>query len=514
MVYGEALRGIEEPGSGDHPNRPLGSRMRSRMGKTILLASGGVAQAASMIGMFAALSRILNVEGYAAYRQALLVYTTVTPLLALGLPQAIYYFMPLQRDRARGVLVENILLLLAMGAVFLVAVGLGADRWIAELLGNDGLRLGVLLVAVHTLFALPIMSVPACLMAQDRVGAIPIFNVLSRGLVVAVVIGLAVWKGTFIAAILGLAVSSAIVFVPALALMLDATTGTDWVPRRSGFRRQLAYSVPLGASGVVGILTLNLNQIIVSHMCTAEEFAIYSNGAIELPIVAILTASINGVLLPEFVDLIARNDRAQVVQIWQRAVLRALMLLVPIMVYFLWMAEPAMRFLFSARFEEAAEPFRILLLLLLMRCIPANLVFLAADRSRLVLLRGVVALILNVVVCWIAIGAFGHIGAAWALVFVMYLWSVPFTLTRSAHILGTSVRELFPWADSGRVIALAGVVGLLVAPVRMVSALSDAVSLVVFAALYFPLFYLGLKKSRLEGVPKIGDLVRGRIFTG
>ena len=46
------------------------------------------------------MARVLAKEDLAAYRQAFLAYETVTPLLALGVSQGMYYFLPAETQES------------------------------------------------------------------------------------------------------------------------------------------------------------------------------------------------------------------------------------------------------------------------------------------------------------------------------------------------------------------------------------------------------------------------------
>ena len=59
------------------------------------------------------------------------------------------------------------------------------------------------------------------------------------------------------------------------------------------------YAVPLGAASIVGATTLTIDRLLISWKYTAADFAVYRNGAFELPFFALFAASIFPVLLPE-----------------------------------------------------------------------------------------------------------------------------------------------------------------------------------------------------------------------
>ena len=111
----------------------------SRAVKVALLSVGEALSNLVQLVMFAVLARVLTVTDYATYRQAILALLFAMPLLQLGLPQALYYFLTRGGGRARAVLWENLILQFAMGAVFTLLLVLGGNQLLARGFHNPGL---------------------------------------------------------------------------------------------------------------------------------------------------------------------------------------------------------------------------------------------------------------------------------------------------------------------------------------------------------------------------------------
>ena len=97
--------------------------------KTLLLSFGKMLATLSSIGITAILTRTLSLDDYATHKQALLIYAMCAPVLMLGLPKALYFFLPGERDRQRSHLLNNMILLLTLGALFLGALSWGEARF-------------------------------------------------------------------------------------------------------------------------------------------------------------------------------------------------------------------------------------------------------------------------------------------------------------------------------------------------------------------------------------------------
>ena len=78
----------------------------------------------------------------------------------------------------------------------------------------------------------------------------------------------------------------------------------------------LLFSLPLAVSSVVGILNMNVDKLMVKYFYTIEQFAIFSNGAYELPVLQIFSGSLFTVMIPKLKSLKDENRLSDVVKTW------------------------------------------------------------------------------------------------------------------------------------------------------------------------------------------------------
>lgn len=432
-------------------------RVYSRTFKAGLLASGTFLTTCVGLASMAVLARVLSMRDYATYKQTMLAYAFAAPLLMLGLPKALYYFLPGEKHRARAILVENLLLLSAMGAVFSLFILLGGNKLLAWRFRNPNLAKTLLILAPYPLFMLPASALGACLMARDRVKQVAVFNVVSRVVMLAAVItGCLVWR-TPSAALIGTVLGAAIVFLPALRLMLASCREGSTRPKTSGMWSQLKYSVPLGVAGMIGAMRLNLDKLLVSSLCPPESFAVYVNGAVQIPLIGVVTGSVTAVLLPDMARAYREGDYAGVLAPWRRAATKCAMIILPVMVFLLVNAPAVIRTLFSAKYAESAVPFRVYLSLLPIRIATFGAVLLSTGRSGLMLLAQGTALMINLLLSLWLIGLLGYVGAAIGTVAATYAWSVPFHLICIKRVVHVPIHKLFFYLDIAKVLLAAAI---------------------------------------------------------
>ena len=142
-----------------------------------------------MLVIAAVLSRLLTKDDYATYRQSMLVFTIALPLLLLGLPQSLLYFIPKAPGESRTRVSEILLILIGVGAGFSIFLLAGGASFLATQFSNPALKETLIWLAAYPLLMLPIAAAPPCLIATDRVASAAIFVAASRlVLMVAVVV--------------------------------------------------------------------------------------------------------------------------------------------------------------------------------------------------------------------------------------------------------------------------------------------------------------------------------------
>ncbi|MBC8230813.1 oligosaccharide flippase family protein [bacterium] len=416
----------------------------NRTFKVAMLASGNFFVTLTGLVTAAVLSRVFTKGDYAVYKQTLLAYRFVAPILTLGLPQALFYFIPLNRKNSRSLLSSNFTLLFLMGLVFAISMLLGGNVLLANQFSNPALKKTLLIYAPYGFLALPATAIGACLIAFNRVKTLTIYNVLRQVVVfIVIVIPCLIWR-TPEAAITGAVIGVAIVLFPAIYMMYSSSSGTSWLPNRTNMWEQLKYSVPLGMAHIVGNLQVNIDKFIVSSMCSPEDFAIYVNGAVEIPLVGMITGSIISILIPEFVELYRNGEFSELVALWRRTMIKTSYLVFPVMVYLFIMSDEFIQTLFSSKYTASVVPFRIYLIFLMARITNFGSVEMAAGKSQIVLFITIGDLIVNIIFTIILVPIIGYIGAAIGTVMTTYLFAIPVHMFVYKRILKTPISKLLP----------------------------------------------------------------------
>lgn len=487
---------------------PAGGTLASSRTRKVLVLSSGSALS-SLVALISAgfLSRYFTPDEYGTYRQALLVYTMSAPFLLLGLPRALFRFLPGETKRPLGMILENVAVTVGLAGVFALFLLLGGNHLIAWLFDNPALVAMLLVVAPYAIVASLNMTLGPCMTALERVGTVALFNVFSRlAQLTGIILGAVLFESAF-GALIGNVTAAGIAGGLALYLMIRFSGGGERTITKAGMAAQLKFAVPLGLSAVIGTIILNLDKFVVSALTNRADFAIYVNGAIQVPLVGIVAASVTSVLLPEMV----RNDKAgrrgDSMPLWHLAFQRIGSALIPLATFLFVFAPEVMRLLYGEQYVRSAEPFRVyLLMLFIIRPASIDALLMAADRSDVILRRSIGSLVFNLALNLALVPLIGYIGAAIGTIISSHLWSLPYTLRKVSTIYAVPLREVFPVRTAAVLIAAA----LVPTPLLLLEHLfdlPDLLDLIVFGALYFPA--VGLLYHRLGLIDLRAMLRRG-----
>ncbi len=411
------------------------------------------------------LSRLFSKSDYATYRQVLLVFTFATPILLLGLPEALYYFLSVEKKRPRSVLMENLLVIAVTSTLLSLFLLLGGNRLLAKGFDNPALAGVLLIMAPYPLFSMPLRSLRSCLVIHDRFKLVAVLDVLDRVLMLLfVAVGVLIW-GTPTAAVAGVVIAACITFGPAMWFGMSSTRGPgSWRPSARSMWNQVGYAVPLGLATMIGTIMRSLDKIVVSSIRPLEEYAVFVNGAMEIPLIGAITGSVMMVLFPEIVRLCKGGDTDAAIRLWQKAAEKCALFIFPSMCVVIAMAPEIMSALYSRKYIESAAVFQIYALLLPVRIVTWGIMFMAADRSRLILLKSVVGLVINLVLSVLFVWMWGLLGAAIGTIVTIYVWDLPFSIVGLGKIYNTGVRRLLPYGYLLKVFAISAAAGVVFVP--------------------------------------------------
>jgi len=402
------------------------------------------------------LSRLLSPADYGSYRQVWLVFFTLAPILELGVPPSVSFFGPqLAREERKTYLAQNGLALVVTGALLMLAL-LSFAGPIARLFRNPELAIPLRAFALFPAFTLSYDLVENALVSLGRAGTSGVVTavnaILQSGITLAAFLSGAPLPQVF----LYLALFALLRWVICVAVLLRVHRDQPirWDARV--LRGQLAFALPMGAATMVGLLTRQADKIIISSYYAPDQFAVYSNGSYDIPLINIVTMSVTAVLVPAIVRARRGEGGAdEVRRLWHGAARRVATLFFPAFCLLFVAARPFIVFLFSPEYAASAAPFRVFLFLLPLRIVFHAGLLRALGRTGPIFYASAGALVIGLAISLglVHVRALGLLGPALGSVAAAY-WATGYSIRMASRALGWSWRDYFPWRTLAGIMAV------------------------------------------------------------
>jgi O-antigen/teichoic acid export membrane protein len=413
---------------------------------------------AAMAGLATAmiLSRMLDEHAYGTYRQVWLVFFTLAPILELGIPPSVSFFLPqLTRPDLKPYLVQHSTLLLLSGAVMgLGCIGLGDE--VGALFGNPDLGRQLRLFALFPALTLPFHMTENTLVALGHGGKAGWVSAGSALLQMGVILGALQWGGSLESLFWALSIWALVRWIASAASLYTLTRRLPFRWNLAMLRSQVFFAMPMAVATMAGVVGRHLDKVVISSFFTPEQYAIYANGSYDIPLINILTMSVTAVLVPSIVRARMGENRAEVKRLWHGSARRLAWALFPASVLLFLLAEPFMILLFSSKYAASAGPFRVLVLILPIRIAMHSAFLRALGSTQPILRASLLALASSLILALILVRvpALGLLGPAIAAVVGSYL-AVVYTIHVVVRILGWRWRDYFPWRALGAMMLVA-----------------------------------------------------------
>lgn len=435
------------------------------------------------------LVRVLSQQEYGTYQQLALVGNLASGVMVLGMPLSVYYFY--HRVHRPTLIAQTQAVLILSGLVTAIALALAAPLLAARM---HNPRLGELLPIYCGYVGLFIAGEHFLhvMISQDRYATAVVLEVAETVFRVAA-LALVLALGFALDAIVRVLVVYAGVRLLVRSFWLwrgaDSIRRARWGERFAA--TQFSYGLPLMASSCVGIVGSLMDRAIVATVFLPAQYAIYSVGALEIPLDTIFQGSVAHVLRAALPPLVRDGRLDEVVRIWRDSVRKLALVMIPSFLFLLFFAERLITTLFTQHYEASVRVFQIYVLVVPLYMFILNAMPQVFGQTRLNLYVVVVGVGSNAVLSLLLLRVMGLLGPAAAFVCSSYVSSaVYFVIT--ARLLKTKPGRLLPLAALARTTVAAG---LAIGPAVVLSSATDGLfSLLigagVFGALYVICGYL------------------------
>lgn len=475
--------------------------MRIRDRSIVILASQALTQLSTIV-LAAILVRMISQELFGTYRQVLLVSALVTGLVNFQIEGALFYFLPRTEPSMR-----RRLMIQAVVASFLTvlpaAIGMYVSAgWVSHIFKNPGLAA---LLKIWALYLFPdrvlaiIVAFFICIDRAPRAGMYSLFSTLARtGTIIAVI---ALGHGLLPALSVTILAMTIVAVVGSCDVARVAPTGR-WGLDSGLLSELLRYAWPLWGTAVVAVVNLQLGNAMISAFFDPATFALYACGAIELPVVALITGSMNNAVMPNLVSYCAEGRVEAALILWHEAARKCALFILPCFAFCLVVSEAIVLFLYGAEYARAAWPFTVYLFVLPLRIAVYSALLRAINRTGRVMLGAALALAVNLIVsCTLLVlfrgAAVSFIAPAIGAVVAQFVSSV-YLLQQIVRSLNVQWRHVMRWGELGAILGVSLACGALTWAVgQTVHTLPATLRLVLLGFVYSSFFLLFLRALNL-----------------
>ena len=398
------------------------------------------------------LVRCLDTATFGEYRLLWLAVGTVTALAPLGMPAAMFYFLPRSEPAARRLYVHQAM-------VFLVATGLLGAAAVTPL--NPWLPPTLAPLAPYGRVVAPFLAlwVLADLLdylptVEERI-RLQAFVTLSTSFARTFLLAAGAWLTGDFHVLLWLLLAVVLLKVCLLLGYVGRFHGWGWPwLRRASFAAQLRYGTPFGLSGAFYMLRGQADQWVAASLFALQSFAAFSVAALVGGVVGIFRASVVQAFFPSMSRFEAAGDMASAMEMNARANEMVGWVLYPALAFIFVFAEDIVSLVYTHAYVDAVPVMRVYIFGLLVVVVEVSTLLQLLRQGVFNASLNAAMLCASVAVSWIAGAHLGLPGAAIGSVAALYLDRV-FTLRRVAALTGVPVRRQQHWASLARLLVTA-----------------------------------------------------------
>jgi len=264
------------------------------------------------------LVRVFSPHQFGTYKLAFVAVASCVALLPFSFGVSAFYFLP-RAPEIRKEVICNIVLYYASAGTIALLILLVWPGILRLVFGNDRLAslaapLGfIILTWVFSSFLEMIATATADVLYST-------LFIISAQLTKAVLLISAALYFRTVEAVLYAAVVQGVLQSVLLLWYLNRRFPHFWRHFDSAVaREQMSYVIPMGISGVLYTIQLDLHNYLVANAFTTTQYAIYAVGTAQLPLVGILWDSVNSVLLARVSKLQHDDQPEQILDLMLRS---------------------------------------------------------------------------------------------------------------------------------------------------------------------------------------------------
>jgi len=408
-----------------------------------LTLSKGIRTTVMMIVVMV-MTRLISVEVYGTYRQLVTLSTIILAIAPIGIPTSVsYYYKNVDFARKSKLFTNTSVICFICGIMSSLLLFIFRYQ-ISASLNINGIDNFIYVFSFYIFIIVSSSFIENLFVSAEFAGNFSIFNILYYILYLAVLIVVIYRDNSLPVIIFAMAAMEALRFI-FLLTWIALKLKLRFVPDFSFLKEQLTYCIPLSLVGILQVLSTQLDKLLVSGYFTSSEFAIYSTGTMEIPVVNLITISLATAALPHMSkEYNTNHDIRAALKIWGKITLTGAAVIFPVFFILGFYNRAYIGFLFSEKYFSAIPVFLIRLLRLPLSCTVFGNMLVVMRKQKVTIFCMLVSIVVNVICNILLIPVMGMAGATLSGI-IMQITVILLLLHQISRYSKVKIKELLPY---------------------------------------------------------------------
>ncbi len=444
--------------------------------------------------------RLMSTDQYGTYRQVLFISALAVVLIRFSIPKSLYYFFPRMSGNLRVLFSQSIsvlFLLSSVGAIIFYILG----RYFHFL--PSGVTVDyVALITIYILIESMAYILDHIFILEKKPRHAFVLTTSNATLRLSLVVGAILLFQSVIGILYVLILLSSFRLIILIGYLIKRYGLRFGIFDRKFLSEQFRYTMPLAATGIIGLVGRDIDKGIIGALMTPIDFAIYSIGGLGIiGAVNLLYTSTGNICFQRFGELAMDKNMEGIRSLWHKMVVANALVTVPMVFFCYTFAEQIITLLFTEKYLLSANIWRINMMVLLIKMAGHGYIPMALGKTRAILTANIIRFVLIVPLSFLLITKFGILGGAIAFVSGFWLNAI-IQLYIGKRALNVTISKFFPWRRVMSIFIICAIPALLMLYIANLG-MSNVSTLIVGGLIYFTVIVIIYK---LLGYINISDL--------
>lgn len=314
-------------------------------------------------------SKELTVERFGIWKELMLILSMMIPIFSFGIPEGYKYYLAKENQPKQIFANTFSFVLIITILLFAIASVTNLGHFLGWFNIKDYYLLSLFLPLAYFTFVIN----KTLRYSYIDAGEVPLHTKITlAGFLITAIVLSVVWyrfntlKSNYLLVGLLLYISLYAIPIGFLIFKNNLTISFKWL-NKDYFVKVLKQGIPLYLATFIGVATLNMDKIIVRSFESAEVFAIFSVGALEIPIFAMLSAAFSQNIYPTLVRQINNGNKEDAKELWLDTTKKVSYITYPMILILMFFAEDILYFIYSPEYQDSVILFQTYLLIGLFR---------------------------------------------------------------------------------------------------------------------------------------------------